>query len=163
MPQHPGAAMWLRQMHNGAWDIGDVVHAICDYLAAGVCWRSKYDNAAPLVDYARRWGVDDVMDPDARLLPHIVRQMDNICDLMADTKYAAHVQHVCALVHTDPRSVRYADIYHLLSDHWDNLRQWSVTYRLMADMAIMHRWQDNDNARADACHIITDMSEAWHD
>lgn len=160
-PQHPGATMWLGQMRDGAWGIGDVVHACCDYLAAGVEWHSRYDNAAPLVDYARRWGVDDVMDPDARLLPHAVAQMDGIAALLTDVTDAARAQHVCALVHTDPRSVRYADIYHLLSDHWDDLRSWSMTYRLMADLALMHQWRDNADARAHLYRTIAAVSSSW--
>lgn len=147
--QHNAATMWLRQIHNGAWGIGDVVHACFDYLSAGVRWRSRYDNAAPLVDYARRWGVDDALDADAQLLPHAAMQLDGIAAQLATTTAdATRAQHLCALVHTDPRSVRYADIYQLLSDHWDDLRSWSITYRLMADLATIQQWQDNADARA---------------
>lgn len=162
-PQHPGAAMWLRQMHNGAWDIGDVVHACFDYLSAGMGWRSRYDNAAPLVDFAIRWGsVDDVMDTDARLMPHAVAQLDNIAAQLATiTTDATRAQYICAQVHSDPSSVRYTDVYRLLLDHWDNLRQWSITYRLLSDLALMHQWRDNADARAHLYRTIAAVSSSW--
>lgn len=161
--KHKGATMWLRQMRDGAWGVGDVVHACCDYLAAGANWHAKYDNATPLVDFAIRWGsVDDVMDADAQLLPHAAMQMNGIAARLATTTAdATRAQHICAMMHNDPRSVRYADIYQLLSDHWDDLRQWSITYRLLADLATMQQWQDNDTARADLRQIITSVSSSW--
>lgn len=161
--KHKGATMWLRQMRDGAWGVGDVVHDICDYLAAGARWRSKYDNAAPLVDFAIRWGVDDALDADAQLLPYCIRQIDSITARLADATDAVRAQHICAMMHNDPCSVRYADVYRLLSDHWDDLCQWSITYRLLAAMAAMQQWCDDDVVQAELQQIVTDMASAWHD
>lgn len=104
-----------------------------------------------------------MMDADARLMPHAVAQMDAIADLLADAKYTARAQHICAMLRNNPDCVRYTDIYHLLTDNWDALCQWSSTYRLLSDIAVMQQWRDDNDARADLCQIITDMSAAWHD
>lgn len=157
-------AVWLQWLHDGTRSIGDVVHACFEYLAAGQDWRARYDNAAPLVDYARRWGVDDMMDANARLMPYCIRQIDSITARLADDATdAVCAQHICAMMHNDPCSVRYADVYRLLMDNWADLRWWSITYRLLAAMAAMQQWCDDDAARADLHQIITSMSAAWHD
>lgn len=161
-PQHPGAAMWLGWMHDGSWGVGDVLHACFEYLAAGLDWRSRYDNASPLVDYARRWGVDGVLDPDARLMPHCMAQIDSIAAwLTTTTTDATRAQHICAMVHDDPHNVRYTDVYQVITDNWDDLRQWSVTYRLLGDLVAMQQWWDDADARADLCQIITSVSLSW--
>lgn len=157
-------AVWLQWLHDGVRGVGDVVHAICDYLAAGAHWRARYDNAAPLVAYAIRWGVDDALDADAQLLPYCIRQMDSITARLADADAtdAVRAQHICAMMRNDPDNVRYTDIYQLLTDNWDALCQWSITYRLLAAIAAMQQWCDDDAAQAELHQIITAMALAWH-
>lgn len=155
-------ALWLQWLHDGVRGVGDVVCACCDYLAAGAHWRARYDNAAPLVAYAIRWGVDDVLHVDDRLMPYCIRQMDVITARLADTTDAARAQRICVQLRNDPDNVRYTDIYQLLMDNWDALCQWSITYRLLAAMAAMQQWCDDDAAQSELHQIITAMALAWH-
>ena len=179
LPQEKNARFWCESFlyaENGG--IGRTLEAIFSFNAAGINWGSRYDNLLPIVEFAKTQACFSNAIPTGkeRELHHCCSQMESIItrlEHLADNstspteKYAFQQEANWANdllneLRTEPQFSRYINFYQLLLNNWDHLKGWSITYRLLADLAVLEKgWQENAEARSELLQLIKEVSAEW--
>lgn len=84
---------------------------------------------------------------------------ENIYEYQRDAKWARELLKEAT---DEPRFMRYSNFYQLLLNHWDDLKDCSITYRLLADLAAMeNNWRNTPEARHELLSILKSISSEW--
>lgn len=55
-------------------------------------------------------------------------------------------------------------VYQLLLNNWEDLKGWSITYRLLADLAVLEKgWRDTAETRTELLQLMKNVSAEWDD
>ena len=178
LPKNPNAAMWLQFLYDGSWGIGDVLGACFGDLSAGVDWQAKYDNALDIVKFANHWVcmTGSRPDPEAYKNPHFLSQFDSVVtklETIAEEatsgqyeaqKKAEFAKDLYNIAKDKPEDMVYSSIYLLLLDNWEYLKNWSITYRLLADIVAMNKdWRNTEETRYELTQLLITVSAEWND
>lgn len=176
LPQNQNAAMWIQLLYDGSWEIGDVLQACFAYLSAGIDWKAKHDNAFELVKFAQHWDLMANVNPDseAQEMYHFLSQLDSVATKLmiiatesVDGEYEAKkeaewARELYKITFEEPDKIRFGDIYQLVLNNWEFLKNWSITYRLLADMSIMQKnWINTEETRYELTKILKCVSSEW--
>lgn len=180
MPENKNARFWIECLYSGEWGIGDVLKAAFSTNAAGArgAWSSKWDNFLPLVEFALRQEslCNTVPTGEELELHHFRSQLDSICKkleglsedkdnqnnffYMNEAKYA---RKLLKEANEEPEFMRYSNYYSLVIDNWDALKDWSITFRLLNDLAAMEQgWLTTPESRYELTQIIKELSKDWN-
>lgn len=178
LPENPNAAMWLQLLYDGSWGIGEVLEACFADLSAGVNWQSKHDNALDIVKFAHHWEcmANNIPDPEAHEMHHFLSQLDSVVtkletiaeeatsgqyEAQKEAKWAKDLYNIAK---DEPEYMRFSNIYQLLLNNWEHLKNWSITYRLLADMVAMQKnWRNTEETRYELTQLLTTVSAEWND
>ena len=62
----------------------------------------------------------------------------------------------------EPQHIKYLNIYKLLLNNWQDLKGWSITYRLLSDLASMEKgWRNTPEVRTKLLKILKEISNEW--
>lgn len=161
------------------WEIGNVLNAVFSLNAAGINYAARWDNLLPLVQFAKRQEClcNTLPTGEETEIYHFRSQLDSICrkleELAADESnenrhfYAKQAKNARALLRdatNEPESLRYITIYQLVIDNWNVLKDWSITFRLLSDLATMEKgWRSTPESRYELVQILNDLSKSWED
>lgn len=181
LPKNNNARLWLELLYTEEWGIGDVLKAAFSTNAAGTrgAWSSKWDNLLPLVEYALRQEIlcNTVPTGKERELHHFRSQLDSICNklegLAADednknsyfySNEAKFARELLKEANEEPEFMRYCNFYSLVIDNWNVLKDWSITFRMLNDLAAMEQgWRTTPESRYELTQIIKELSIDWND
>lgn len=178
LPENPNAAMWLQLLYDGSWGIGEVLEACFADLSAGVYWQAKHDNALDIVKFAQHWEcmANNMPDPEAHEMHHFLSQLDSVVtklETIAEEatsgqyeaqKEAEWAKDLYNIAKDEPEYMRFSNIYQLLLNNWEHLKNWSITYRLLADMVAMQKnWRNTEETRYKLTQLLTTVSAEWND
>ena len=162
--------------------IGATLEAIFSYNAAGTrgAWSSKYGNLLPIVQFAHseQCFCNTIPTGEENELYHFRSQLDSICnkfELLAEEatdssrkyyyeKEAKFARELLKEATNEPQFMRYCNFYQLIIDNWEDLKDWSITFRMLCDLASMEKgWRDNPDTRRKLLQLINDISVEWND
>lgn len=161
--------------------IGATLNAIFSYNAAGTrgAWSSKYGNLLPIVQFAHseQCHCNTIPTGEERELHHFRSQLDSICNKFetlaeeenSSRKYyyqneAKVARNLLKEATEEPRFMKYSNFYQLVIDNWEDLKDWSITFRMLCDLASMEKgWRDTPETRTKLLQLLKDVSAEWND
>ena len=79
-------------------------------------------------------------------------------------KEAEWTKELLSELREEPQHRRYTNIYQLILNNWENLKGYSVTYRLLADLAVLEKgWRNTAETRTELLNILKTVSIEWND
>ena len=96
-------------------------------------------------------------------LPHLTSQFKKLIDKLTDDSQREYAKAIYEELDTEPQFTRLGNIYQILQNDWENLKGWSITYRLLADMVRLEKgnWRDTVEAKAELLEIIKRTASEW--
>lgn len=176
LPKNESASMWLKLLYDGSWGVGEVLNACFSYLSGGINWEAKYDNSFELVRWAHHWEcmANNLPDENAPEMYHFLLQLDSIVSKLDEIakqstqnqyeikKEADWAKELYKIAKNEPEYMRYCNIYQLLLNNWEVLKNWSITYRLLADLASMQKkWRNTEKTRYELTKLLKIISDEW--
>lgn len=181
LPKEKNARFWAENyLYSEDGGIGKTLETIFSTNAAGVDWGAKYDNLLPIVEFAKTQECfcDTIPSGEERELCHCCSQLDSVAtklEHLADEetdrtkRYTYQKEAKCARelwteLSEKPQYSRYVDIYQLLLNNWEDLKGWSITYRLLADLVVLEKgWRDTAETRSELLQLMKNVSAEWDD
>lgn len=173
-------ARWIVQTYLYPDDerggVQKTLEALFSQNSAGINWNSKHDNFKPLVEYCLLYtGSSSRMANGKPELHHFINQLESIVDRIEECtkvcieKYdrqmfeqqAALAKILLETAKKSPEDIMFNQHFQLVLDCWDMLKDWSITYRYLADLVAMYEWTENTNARNALYDIIDTISAEW--
>lgn len=179
LPRERNARCWAQYyLFDDNKGVGKVLDAVFAFNAAGINWGSKYDNLLPLVEFASNQSSLSNETPTGREqeLYHCCSNLDSVVkklhhlstkanDSLIQQYYEKESQMAeCYLnqLKSEPQCVRYANIFQLLLNNWEDLKGWSITYRLLSDLAVLEKgWENTAEVQMELLKILNDVSQEW--
>lgn len=164
-------------LYNSENGIGDTLHAIFSCCSSGTNWNSSHDNLLAIVQFAKREESFCNTTPSGEEveLHHCVSQMKSVVErfdyLIKNSpqnqeykKSKNWAQSLLDELQSDPKFSRYANFYQILLDNWDDFKGWSITYRLLDDLAQMEKgWRNYAETKIELLNIIKQVTDEWED
>ena len=175
LPEHPTAKRLASVMlfANDGGTAATIV-AIFQLAAAGV---NVPDDLLPFVEFARRQELEHqtVLNGDEPDIYHLMNQADSITTYLEKKAKERGITRSApddidlgkSLIHdlqTAPSCCRIFNFYNLILHNWDDLKDLSITYRLLADLAKLARcWDESLDKKAELLELLKKESEKWSD
>jgi len=160
LPQNKQARMFAVDILYGEGNrtgIGATLEAIFSFNAAGNgnsnAWGSTYDNLLPFVEFAlsEQPYCNYFFSGKEEQLHHFHLQLESICEKLENlakedntVSKKAHYEHQAQYaqqllkeVDDNPQGTAPVNFYKLAIDNWEDLKNWSITYRMLSDLAAM--------------------------
>ena len=107
--------------------------------AAGVNFKSKEDDYLELVVWCammeKKYPTD--LTGEESVIFHLKIQLDAFASELSDTFALELSRNVL----NHPEKVCIIELYHYIISHWNLIKSWSVTYRLLADLIEISTWE----------------------
>lgn len=177
LPREKNARYWVENcLYSQEGGIGKTLEAIFFSNAAGLNWEAVHDNLLPIVEFAKTQDNLCWTKPTGKenQLHHFCLQLDALCqklDTLAESKVdkklefeneAKWARELYKEAVEEPQFMRYVNFYQIILNCWDELKNWSITYRLLADLASMQNgWKDTPEARQELLKLLHQVSNEW--
>lgn len=177
LPKEINARYWVENcLYAEDGGIGKTLEAIFSSNAAGTNWEAVHDNLLPIVEFAKTQESLCRTKPtgNENELPHFCTQLDSICLKLEDLaekntdkkieygNEAKWARELLKVAKEEPQFIRYINFYQIVLNSWEALKGWSITYRFLADLAILESgWKDTPEARNELLNIIKNVSQEW--
>lgn len=180
-PKEKNARFWTENyLYSEGGGIGKTLEAIFSTNAAGTDWGAKYDNLLPIVEFAKTQECfcNTIPTGEEREIYHCCSQVDSVAtklEHLADEatdrtkkymyqKEAKWARDLLKELKEEPQYSSYVNFYQLLLNNWEDLKGWSITYRLLADLAVLEKgWQDTAETRTELLQLMKNVSAEWDD
>lgn len=157
-------------------NIEKILFAIFSFNGAGNNWESLHNNLLPLVIFAY---MESLLNPQVPIkttgeYEHFLTQFSSLVDkleYLAETNPAKNVFYTVEFyragnllkgIESNPPFTRLPDIYKLILDNWDDLKDWCITYRLLADLAIIYKsWTNTFSKKLELLTILSNVTNEW--
>ena len=167
-------AMLLEWIEKGAESVSKVLYECFRCVGSGTAMKSAHDNGIELVNFASRCSkrADDIpnlntparvsflekLDSLANVLNSIAKKT-NSCQIENEAQWARKLYQSARAEFT---SLRYCNIYDLILNNWDVLKEWQVTYNLLQNLVcVQAEWISIEEAREELTAIIEEMANEW--
>lgn len=179
LPTEKNARCWaMNFLYSEDGGIGQTLNAVFATNAAGVYLNSRYDNLLPIVQFAKTQECfcNTTPNGEERELYHFCSQLDSVCkrlELLSEERPDKKIEYLNEAewgrellkeATNEPQFMRYVNIYQLLLNNWEDLKGWSITYRLLSDLAVLEKgWRNSPEARNELLSILKSVSNEWKD
>ena len=173
LPEHPQAE-WLASAMLFASDDGtaDTIVAIFQLAAAGV---NVPDDLMPFVEFARKQELEHqtILNGDEPDIYHLMNQADSITTYLEKRAKERGVTRIApddidlgnSLIQdlkTVPSCCRIFNFYNIVLHNWEDLKDLSITYRLLADLVkLSNKWDKSLDKKAELLDILKAESAKW--
>ena len=176
-------ARWIAEhyLYAGNGGIGRALSALFGNNAAGIDWKPVHDNFLPLVRFASEQenscripltGKEEELHHTYSQITSVIDRLKFFADKEADAgnkdkewhyrKEAAWGDTLLEELKTEPRKSKLVHFYQLLLNNWDIFKDWSITYRMLCDLADLEKgWKNNPDTRTELLQIIKSVSDEW--
>ncbi|MDD6401793.1 MAG: hypothetical protein PUG10_09340 [Lachnospiraceae bacterium] len=142
---------------------------------AGLNFKSKYDNLLPIVEFAKTQQLysNSVLTGKEPELHHCISQVKGVIGRLEelsneknDINYKEEAKWGKELLHEMETQVQFSrliNFYALLTHSWEDLKNYSITYRLLFDLVKLNDdWNDNAANRIELAELIRTVSRDWN-
>lgn len=165
-------------LYTDEGSIGNTLAALFSYNAAGTNWASVHDNFLPLVKFAKSQEVfcNTTLSGKEDELYHCYSQIESIIDklervavddsehekdYLREADWARHLLHE---LKEEPQCSHLINFYVLILNNWEDLKGWSITYRLLMDLAILEKgWRNDYETRTELLELVKVISAEWNE
>lgn len=179
MPENNDAKHIAEQyLYSENGGIGRCLSVIFGNNAAGVNWEAVHDNMLPLVRFASTQEIfcSIPLTGEEKELYHAYTQIQSVLDRLnrladeADDvekklyyqKEAEWGAKLLQELKEEPEYSHLINFYQLLLDSWEDLKNWTVTYRMLGDLIKLEKgWRDDPEARMELLQILKNVSSEW--
>lgn len=165
-------------LYDDEGSIGSTLAALFSYNAAGTNWASVHDNFLPLVQFAKSQEVfcNTTLSGNEDELYHCYSQIESIINKLErmagdDSEHekeylreADWARHLLQELKEEPQCSRLTNFYVLILNNWEDLKGWSITYRLLMDLAILEKgWRNDYETRTELLELVKAISIEWNE
>lgn len=140
--------------------VGHTVSAVFQVTSGGMDWKAKHSNLHPLVQFCLENQAHSIRltDNEAAYLKSNLRLL--LEHLPA--KKALELNDTIALLKEGASEFNAENLYQFLLEHWEILKCWSVTYRVLyALTSVPDTWTEDAVTRLQLLKILKEVSEEW--
>lgn len=158
--------------------IGRVLSTIFAENAGGVNWEAVHDNMLSLVQFAmaQEEFCNSALTGNEEELHHTISQVQLVIDRLnklseeaIDTEkklyYEEEAEWGAELLQElkeEPECSNLINFYQLLLNSWEDFKDWTITYRLLSDLAKLEKgWRNDPEARIELLQILKNVSAEW--
>lgn len=148
--------------------VGETLFALFSNNSAGVNWKSVHDNFLPLVSFARTQELFCYSLPsgDEPELYHARQQFKSIIEKLKTSEESQcdikRAEHFLKELEETPKQSHLSNFYEIIINNWTILKDWSITYRFLADLVrIEKKWRNYPETRVELLDIIKSVSADW--
>ena len=181
LPKNRDARFWAELLNSGEWGIGETLNAIFSTESAGTRgpWSSRWGNLLPIVKFAHSQEAfcNTMPTGEEHELYHFRSQLDSICkklESLAEDKdnenhpvyrnESKYARELLKEAENEPQFMHYINFYSLVIDNWDVLKDWSIPFRMLADLAVMEKgWNNTAETRFELTKLLKEVSMEWND
>ena len=169
-------SFWIKSIYSGKTS-GEILSLIFQYNAAGVNWESCHLELLPFIDFAiNEQKYCSKNKVDEKLIPHYIDQLQSISrnfnelleqslDFESKSKYTEAIETIDFLVRyskENPQDIQFINYYRLCKWYWDDVKNWSVTFRALTDVADMQtEWRDDSESRYLLVDMLRKLADEW--
>lgn len=152
--------MYQSKLADGKYTDGEVLKYCYQSLAAGIDYKANFsvvsrEKALKLVRYAAKHELDHPTDLDgnAAVWPYFGEQLSNLVNVLGTVstetakKDAEWANELLQIAMEHPNYLRLINMYVIIKRNWDELKNLSITYRLLYAMAVMTTWTSDKEIR----------------
>lgn len=170
-------SFWIQGIYTGEWSTGRVLSSIFEFNSAGVNWQSCHLNLLPFIEFA----IDeqkycDKAPVNEDLLYHFYDQLSSISskfktledkanDYNDAVRYAEAQKTISYLIEdtkSHPQGIVYINFYRLIKEYWEELKDWSIPFRMLTDLAdIQNGWRNTFESRYILTKLLRDLEKEW--
>ena len=169
LPSNENALFWVERLYNGG-TLAEAYTSVFAYLAAGPMWEAKHDNGRPLVaEFARLVAMDfPILTGGESELHHLLSQLTSIYELLPEGG-SMDDKNLCKIciqqLQNDPQAFYLIDLTSLILRNWDNLKNYTHTYRALVDLARLSapRLRDVPRSRTQFTAALDEVSRNWQE
>lgn len=173
LPQNKEAKVILENyLYNENGEIGRTLAAFFGNNAAGTNWGAVHDNFLQLVQYAYSEeafsnhilnGKEEELHHACSQIQSIIERLDKLGEENVEFKReAAWGRELLCELKEEPQCSRLSNFYALLIHNWDELKDWTITYRLLHDLVKLEKdWRNTPDARVRLLEVVKVISNDW--
>lgn len=155
---------WILNLYQGG-SSGDILSSVFAYNSSGINWKSKGLPLLPFIEYAiNEQKYIGKYEVDKEPMEHLLYSLNSIRELLkklkshnldieSSLKFSGALETLSYFI--DVLNGKYGDekipfglIYHFFKDYWDDLKDSTLTFRALRDLAAMQkRWRDTQESR----------------
>lgn len=156
--------------------VKETLDAIFDYNSAGLDWNSKHSNFLPLVEFCLQYVKKSAMLSDTNtIMHHLLNQFSSIVDVIErcsqhiidpfdEAMYknkSSWARKIYDNAKEKPSDIPIVEIFEIIKDCWVMLDDWSITYRLLSDLAAVSEFEESVESRNALVDTISEVSKSW--
>lgn len=169
-------SFWIKSLYSGK-SSGEILSLIFQYNAAGVNWESCHLELLPFIDFAiNEQKYCSKNKVDEKLIPHYIDQLKSMSrnfnelleqslDFESKSKYTEALETIDFLVRyskENPQDIQFINYYRLCKWYWDDVKNWSVTFRALTDVADMQtEWRNDSESRYLLVDMLRKLANEW--
>lgn len=148
-------------------NVGRALEVLFANNSAGIgdAWSSRYDNFEELMRFAKTESSlfnQTILKGDEQILPHMKAQFRAVINELKNDSEKDFAESILEELEKTPQFTRLGNIYQILANNWENLKGWSITYRLLTDMVRLEtKWRNDAEAKVELLEIIKRTSSEW--
>ena len=163
---------------DGTGSVGNTLAALFRDNSAGINWKSKHDNFKPVVEFSRKIltiSGDSILNGNEPTIHHLASQLDSITEklkILAQNaeeplerqNYNSGYKFSSELydgINQNPSGFNLIDIFLLILEYWDDLDDWTRTYRLLGDAASLCTFPNTPKYKLMLLKLIKEISSQW--
>ena len=176
LPENNEAKYFIENLYTNDWTIQDTLIAIFEYLSAGLNWKSRYNNGKDLVTYSMQQSSlnHSIIDTTSADIYHMLNQFDSVIKKMEKSYEAyeenydaaneiAYAKEIYRQLESKDNGVSMTSVYNIIITNWDDLKDWTITYRLLSDLVkLENTWSNNANRKYELSLLIRNLAKDWN-
>lgn len=144
--------------------------------SAGIDWKARHSNFFPVVMFSLRkfkgpakfTGKEHEYHHLLDQLTFIIKRINNcVCGVINTEERAfladkaKNAMELIKNLKENPGKISPFDVLEMISDFFEMLDDWSITYRALSDLAAISTFEESSNARIELFDIIDELSTEW--
>lgn len=179
LPAHTSVQSWCRNYLLTEPDgIQMTLAQAFDYVNTRVSTYEEYQNMRPLVVFAHRLEMAGYhpLKGNERNLDYLCKKLHSLhdklvavmnergetdgSDMKSDIDY---LDHMIMVFEKGPENGKLADVYNMILQYWDDLKDWDYTYRTLWCLADMAQWKNTADMRMLCLGLLHRITADWYD
>jgi hypothetical protein len=160
---------WIAEnyLYSPDWSISKTLTIIFENNSAGINFQAVHDNMIELVQFANKQEIfkTTMLTGKEAELHHMASQLQSILNYLSKSggydETVTWGNEILEELQTEPRITRLTNIYQLIINSWDVLKNRTETYRLLSDITSVSSYINNIDMRKELLHLMIKISNEW--
>lgn len=152
------------------------LNAAFEINAAGTDWKAKHSNFLPIIMFGMKYyrnpayftGKERVFHHLLEQLFLIIKRIDNCVKGVIKVEErsfledkAQNAMNLITSLKNAPEKINPYNIFEIISDFFEMLDDWSITYRALSDLVEICTFEESSDTRIELFDIINELSVNW--